>query len=186
MSRHVAFLRAINVTGRYIAMDDLIAHFKDMGHMTAWSYLNSGNIVLEAEGVPTALQVRTLQQDLATRLGFDSTVFLRSMPELRRISARAQALREALLATPGCDMRAEVNVLMLAEPVPAIVPAALAELGTEIDRFEVDGRDVYWSCRRPQNESKFSGASLERRFKVRTTVRRQSMLSGLMQALDSR
>ena len=50
--------------------------------------------------------------------------------------------------------------------------AALALLKSDIDDFEVHGREVYWRCLTRQSNSKFSNAVLERRLKLRTTLRR--------------
>ena len=48
-----------------------------------------------------------------------------------------------------------------------------------IDDFDVAEREIYWLCLTKQSNSKFSNATLERKLRVRSTLRRVSMLNGL-------
>jgi uncharacterized protein (DUF1697 family) len=53
---HIAFLRAINVRGRFIKMDALCQHFRTLGHPQASSFINTGNIWFSpAAGLPDTL-----------------------------------------------------------------------------------------------------------------------------------
>lgn len=184
--RVVAFLRAINVGGRFIRMPDLLAHFRALGHDSAWSFIQSGNVVLEAAHEPTPQQVQALEDALAERLGFRSEVFLRTEAQLAAVVERAAAWRTRLEAMPDAGTQCEVNVLFLAAPLTAPATSAVAGFDTEIDRFALEGGEVYWRCLRRQSESRFSGAMFERRFKTRITVRRERMLRELLAAMQGR
>jgi len=78
---------------------------------------------------------------------------------------------------------AEVNVCFLPVVATPEHAAALALLKSDIDDFEVHGREVCWRCLTRQSDSKFSNAVLERRLKLRTTLCRASMLQGLVGVL---
>jgi uncharacterized protein (DUF1697 family) len=188
--RVVAFLRAINVGGRFVRMADLVAHFHALGHAAAWSFIQSGNIVLEAQHEPSPQQALRLEDALAERLGFRSEVFLRTEAQLAAVVDRAVAWRTRLEAMPGVAPDGEVNVLFLPGAMDATIgntaASAVAGFDTEIDRFALDGAEVYWRCLRRQSESRFSGAVFERRFKTRITVRRERMLRELLAALRER
>jgi uncharacterized protein (DUF1697 family) len=181
----VAFLRAINVGGRFVKMADLLDHFRALGHASAWSFIQSGNIVLEADAVPSGQQIQALEDALAERLGFRSEVFLRSEAELAAVVERARLWRQRLGTLLDVGERAEVNVLFVNTPLGESAAAAVAGFDSEIDRFALEGREVYWSCLRSQSESRFSGANFERRFKTRITVRRERMLGELLAAVRS-
>lgn len=92
--------------------------------------------------------------------------FVRRVDELRALADRATAMGNPLPAG------AEVNVCFLPVVATPEHSAALALLKSDIDDFEVHGREVYWRCLTRHSNSKFSNAVLERRLKLRTTLRR--------------
>ena len=59
----------------------------------------------------------------------------------------------------------------------------LLSLRTDIDDFAHAGREVYWLCKGNQMNSKFSNAVMERRLRLRCTLRRVSMLAKLSEQL---
>lgn len=177
MTTLIAFLRAINVTGRYIKMQALAQAFHDLGFEDAKTHVNSGNVMFSA-GARVESDVATeLEAGLEPLLGFRAEVFLRSLDEIRQITDRAHGLG-ATLPEGG-----EVNVCFLPVPVSPAQREILTGLRSEADDFEAHGRELYWLCRTRQSASKFSNAVLERRFKCRSTLRRASMLRGLVAAL---
>ena len=50
MTRHIAFLRAINITGRTIKMDRLRALFAELGLANVATFIASGNVLFDADG----------------------------------------------------------------------------------------------------------------------------------------
>lgn len=178
---HVAFLRAINVTGRFIKMVDLAEHFRALGCEEVSTHIQSGNVMFNAAGLPSSGRPATLAdelaQGLATRLGFTSEVFLRTPAQLAAILARAEAAAVDL-APPG-----EVNVVFLPQPLSAEQQTQLAALRTEQDDLQHHGSEVYWRCLVRQSASKFSNSVVERRLRLRATLRRTSMLRGLLATL---
>jgi len=172
MTTYVAFLRAINVGGRFIKMAALAQHFRDLGHADALTYLNSGNVVFGSAVRKADALAAALQQGLNPRLGFETQVFVRSAAQVHEIARRGMALADDRTL-------ADVNVAFLAAPLAAPQVAALRALRSAVDDFVVDGNEVYWTCRVRQSESAFSNAVLERKLKLRTTLRRAVMLHGL-------
>lgn len=173
MTTWVAFLRAINVTGRFVKMGELAAAFHAAGHPDARTYINSGNVVFTSPARAADRLQRSLEAALEPRLGFRSEAFVRSAAQVHAIAARAQALRGR--TGPG----GEVNVCFLQAPASADHAAAVLALRSSVDDFEVDGREVYWLCLTRQSDSRFSNAVLERKLGLRSTLRRASMLQGL-------
>lgn len=177
MTTWVAFLRAINVTGRFVKMSELAAAFHAAGHTDARTYINSGNVVFTSAARSADRLQLALEAALEPRLGFRSEAFLRTAAQVQAIAARAHALRERTGAG------GEVNVCFLPAPPAAGQVAAVHALRSAVDDFEVDGREVYWLCLTRQSDSKFSNAVLERRLGLRSTLRRASVLQGLAQQL---
>lgn len=173
MTAYVAFLRAINVTGRFVKMQALADAFHTLGHTDARTHINSGNVLFTSARRSPGPLAQALEEALEPLLGFRTEVFLRSAAEVRAIAARAAALGAAL--PPG----GEVNVCFLrAAPAPAQTAAVLA-LRSPVDDFELAGAELYWLCRARQSDSRFSNAVLERTLGARSTLRRASMLQGL-------
>ena len=59
----------------------------------------------------------------------------------------------------------------LKTPLDAAARKKVAALTTDLDDFQVSGREVYWLCRAKQSESTFSNAVLEKTLGVPSTIR---------------
>jgi uncharacterized protein (DUF1697 family) len=173
----VAFLRAINVGGRFLKMADLAAHFSSLGLADVSTYINSGNVLFSSRATRLDRLATAIERDLEPLLGFKSEVFLRSANEVHSVAAAAQEHRSRI------PREGEVNVAFLTQPLSHEQLAALAALKTDLDDFTHSDREIYWLCRGNQMESKFSNAVLERRLRLRTTFRRVSMLTKLSEQL---
>ena len=165
MIRYVAFLRAINVGGRRLKMDDLRGLFVEMGFGGVETFIASGNVIFDAaEPDATALE-RRIEAGLQTALGYQVDTFLRTPTELAAVAAKwpfSEADREPpysfyvtfLPATP--DNEARERLMTFATPV---------------DAFHVDGREAYWLRRDAVGESSFAGSALERALGMPATAR---------------
>jgi uncharacterized protein (DUF1697 family) len=170
MQKYVAFLRAINVGGRFIKMAALAEHFHALGYADAQTFINSGNVIFSAVSrAPNAL-ARAIESNIEPLLGFKSEVFVRSADELHAVLAQAARL------LPQVPAGGELNVVFLAAPLGREQTASLIALRSATDDFVVLGQEAYWLCRVAQSESKFSNAVMERKLLLRTTFRRHSML----------
>lgn len=174
MPRYIVFLRAINVAGRTVKMSDLVTYFRDLGFSDAKTFIASGNLILQSPLRTSAALQRRIDAKLAGYLGFEADTFVRSDVELRAVTKRALALQGRLPSGGG-----ETNVCFLQTPLSAEKRSLLKQFETEMDAFIVEGTQVYWSCRGRQSDSKFSNAAFERKLKLRSTLRRASMLERL-------
>lgn len=175
----VAFLRAINVGGRFLKMADLADHFSSLGLSEVSTFINSGNVLFRSRATRLDRLESALERDLEPLLGFKSEVFLRTSSEVHAVAGAASAHRSRL----GED--GEVNVAFLGAPLSADQWATLASLRSDLDDFAHSGREIYWLCKGNQMDSRFSNAVLERKLRLRTTFRRVSMLAKLSERLQS-
>lgn len=177
MPQHVAFLRAINVGGRYIKMAALAEHFHALGFTDAQTFINSGNVVFSSKAKDLTALASRLETQLELLLGFKSEVFVRSADAIHTMALRGreqmQRVREG----------GEVNVAFLTAALSAEQVAATQAFKSEMDDFAHDRTEIYWLCQGRQSDSKFSNAVLERKLKIRTTFRRVSMLENLAKQL---
>jgi uncharacterized protein (DUF1697 family) len=176
LTKHIAFLRAINVGGRYIKMNELTEHFEGLGYQGVETFINTGNVIFESSAESTLQLAAEIETSIAPLLGFKSETFVRTGAELQAILATAADLMPQ--ATAG-----EVNVAFLNAPLTELQEANLMALASKVDEFLVKGREVYWICQVAQNASKFSNGVFEQKLKMRSTFRRASMLIKLSEAL---
>ncbi len=86
MTRFVALLRAVNVGGRKLAMAELRAVAAGLGWSDVRTYIQSGNLLFEADGTPELLEAE-LEAALAAASGMDVPVLIRSASQWRQLRA---------------------------------------------------------------------------------------------------
>jgi uncharacterized protein (DUF1697 family) len=85
MTRVVAFLRAINVGGHVVKKERLVEAFESLGFKGVASYKQAGNVIFEAGGSDLEGARVKIEKKLRDALGYDVEVFIRSIPDLRRL-----------------------------------------------------------------------------------------------------
>ncbi len=175
MATFVAFLRAINVGGRYMKMELLSQHFRSIGFADATTFINSGNVIFSSKVRSATKLASSIEAELEPLLGFKSEVFVRTPVELQLIATKGT---ELLSTVP---VGGDVNVAFLASALSDVQRDAVNSLRNAFDQFVCSETEVYWISQNKQSESKFSNAVFERKLKTRTTFRRATMLSRLME-----
>lgn len=164
MNRYVALLRAINVGGRNVKMDTLREVFVQLGFHAIDTHLASGNVLFDSNA-NSLLAVRSrIEIALERTLGFEVATILRLQSELAAVASRVQAMQ----SRPGM---VAANVGFFVDAPGAAGERALKAFRSEIDDFELDGRELYWGCARKQSESTFDTGKLERVLKMPVTFR---------------
>jgi uncharacterized protein (DUF1697 family) len=175
MMRTIAFLRAINVGGHTVKMDELRRLFESLGFAGVETFIASGNVIFEAQpDSPQELET-LIERSLGESLGYDVAAFLRTPAELAAIAA-CQPFPEQQFAEAVA-----FNVAFLKAPLDQAQEQKLGERVTEIDDFRALGREVYWLCRKRQSESTFSNAALEKTTGVKSTLRGMNTLQKLVE-----
>lgn len=166
MPKLIAFLRAINVGGHVLKMDQLRQHFAAMGFANVETFIASGNVIFESRSKnPSALQGK-IENYLAKSLGYEVATFVRTFDELERIT-EYRPFSEA-------ELNAQGNTLYVGfiADIPGKAAAQTVEvLATDVDDLKISGREVYWLCRTSFSDSKISGALLEKALGMKVTFR---------------
>ena len=165
MTRYIAFLRAINVGGRTVKMDELRTLFARMGLTGVATFIASGNVIFAADDPDAAALQAQIEDELQQALGYAVATFLRTDAEVAAI-ARHEPFPAPVLAAAGA-----LNVAFLANPLSTAEEQLLMTLKTAIDDFHVHGREVYWLCQTKQSESTFSNTRFDRTLRKQTTLR---------------
>lgn len=165
MKRYIAFLRAINVGGHTVKMDNLKKIFEENGFSDVETFIASGNVIFNSDALDSSELERRIESALAGALGYEVVTFLRSFQDVAAI-ARYKAFTESRLAESQA-----LNVGFLKQALDMNQLAGLNDFKNEIDDFYTTGREVYWTCKLKQSLSKFNGNIFERTLKTRTTFR---------------
>ena len=165
MAKVLALLRGINVGGRTVKMDVLRAAFEGMGFSGVRTYIQSGNVLFDAEGrEPGAAMREEIEETLRRTFGFEIAAVLLSCGELALLLAGNPYARKP-------EENERVHVTVFREP-PS--PAALAALAPEPgsgDEFQASGRFAYILCRGGYAHTPYSNAFFEKRLKIPATTR---------------
>lgn len=174
MPKLIAFLRAINVGGHNVKMDDLRKLFDELGFSSVETFIASGNVIFDAPGDDVQALERRIESHLRAALGYEVATFIRSAAELANIVGYQPF--------PAADLEAEGTSLYIAflpGPPSDEARAKLMALRTDVDDFHVHGRELYWLCRTRLSESKFGGGLLEKTLKLPATLRNSTTVKKL-------
>ena len=166
MPKFIAFLRAINVGGHVVKMDQLRQLFEAIGFANVETFIASGNVIFEAKSKNTAALQRQIENHLRKSVGYEVLTFVRTLDELDRI-AKYRPFNESELNRPGNTL----YVGFIADNPSKAVAQKVESLATETDDLKVTGREVYWLLNSSFSDSKISGAMLERALGTGVTFR---------------
>lgn len=173
MPSYVAFLRAINIGGRQIKMEQLTEHFQTLGHEGAQTFIKTGNVIFQDVAQASTELEEQLENPIEELLGFRSEVFVRDASELQAILETAATIQSQV---PNSG---ELNIVFLKEPLTETQALTLDNLSSDNDTFHIQGKEVYWTCQTATNASKISNGILESKLKLRSTLRPAAMLTEL-------
>jgi uncharacterized protein (DUF1697 family) len=165
MKRLVAFLRAINVGGHVVKMEDLRKLFESQGFANVETFIASGNVLFDSPSTDAGKLEVAIGARLQAALGYAVATFIRTPQELKAITAYRAFPKAQLEAARA------LNIAFLAGVPQAASVKKVMELRTTIDDFKVHGRELYWLCRNRQSESTFSNAVLEKTLGQPSTLR---------------
>ena len=161
--RFVAFLRAINVGGRNVKMEQLRRIFESIGLTNVETVIASGNVVFDAKAKSAKAIEEKLQRHLEKSLGYTVATYVRSIEELMEI-ANHQPFKKI-------PKNSTLFIAFASDPPSKAVQEKLLSLQTKTDKFCFHDREIYWLCLTRFSDSKFSGPSLEKTLGVPVTVR---------------
>ena len=166
LSRYIALLRAINVGGHVVKMEDLRRHFADLGVANVATFIASGNVIFDTPETDPAALERRIERHLHDALGYAVATFLRTPAELAA-AAQYQPFPDA--DPLGDEGGLFVSFLRTAPGEEA--RQKLPALRTSTDDFAIHERELYWLCRTRISDSRVSGALLEKTLGLPATMR---------------
>jgi|ERR1041385_1972023 uncharacterized protein (DUF1697 family) len=166
MPKYIAFLRAINVGGHTVKMDQLREVFEQCGFKNVETFIASGNVIFDSTSKnPKALE-KKIEAALLKAFGYEVHTFLRTPGELTAV--------ENYKPFPDSELKQEKNVLyvgFLSESPGKTSVESVTKLQTPVDALHVNDAEIYWLLRTSFSQSQITGARLEKALGMRTTLR---------------
>jgi Uncharacterized protein conserved in bacteria len=163
MPTYIAFLRAINVGGRFAKMADLRAGLAPKGFNEVETYIQSGNLRFTSS-LRSASEVElALETALEELCGFTVRTIVRTPEQLGELASYGTGL----VAPLGGEPRRYVTFLK-DEPDDGF---STMMNGWDVagERAHVNGREVYLWLAHPSHQAKLTNARIERGGVVATT-----------------
>jgi uncharacterized protein (DUF1697 family) len=162
MPTYVAFLRAINVGGRFAKMPALRTGLADKGFGDVESHIQSGNLRFTSRLRSAQAVERAAESALAELCGFSVRTIVRTPVQLAELASYGAGLPD-----PLGDARRYVTLLK-ADPDDELV-ATMNGWDVPGERAHIHGREIYLWLAHPSHTAKLSNARVERRGMVATS-----------------
>ena len=178
MPKHIALLRAINVGGHTVKMDQLRSLFEVLSLDNVSTFIASGNVLFESSTRAAGGLERKIERHLEQSLGYEVATFLRTPSEL------AATIEHAAFSASVVRNAHALWIGFLKQPPAAQELERLMALACKTDDFRVHGREIHWLRRATTSEAMITGAAVERALGAPmtarnvTTVRKLAALAG--------
>lgn len=164
MARHIVFLRAVNVGGRWVKMQRLREVLTAAGFGEVETYIQSGNLRLTTSMRSPTKVATTLETLLEKEFGFAIQCVVRSPAQLSAVVDRADSFADPL---GGATVRRYVTFFR--GTIPTDRATELSQWSEPGERLYADASELHWWLDKPTHQSKISNARLERGGLVATT-----------------
>ncbi len=173
--QQVAFLRAVNVGKRRVAMAQLRADLEQLGFDEVWTHINSGNAVFRSRLVRATLEAQ-IERALHESFGFEVETFVRTAGEIVEIVERR----------PFGDLpdgTTHLVAFLRKAPSPA-QRSSIEALSGPVDQLEVHGAEVHWRIEGASQDTQLKPTHWKAAGAVPNTTRNITMLTKLAGMLD--
>lgn len=178
MNTYVALLRGVNLGARNkVSMSELRRLLASLGFEDAVTYLQSGNAVFRTRRTDTRAIAAAIQRAVATEVGVDAAVVLRTPADLRRVVENNPFAADETDAT-------RLLVVFLDRTPRAAATKQLDPGSPGPGRFAVNGREIYVHVPNGFARSKLSLDYFERGLGLTGTMRNWRTVTKLLELAE--
>jgi uncharacterized protein (DUF1697 family) len=172
---HIALLRGINVGGKHrLPMKDLAGIFREAGCTDVRTYIQSGNVVFQAEDGLAERIPAVVADGISERFGFTAPVVTRTAAELEDVAGHNPFLED------GADPKT-LHVVFLADRPSDVRIAELDPDRSPPDEFVVRGRELYLHCPNGVGRSKLTAPYFDATLGTTSTQRNWRTVGKLLE-----
>jgi len=165
--KFISLLRGINVSGqKAIKMSDLKSLYQEIGFQNVVTYIQSGNVVFDAESTNSSSAKKKIQSAIESKYHFQVPVEIRTNHQISKI----------IEACPfdSIDLAENGTKVLLTFLSDSPLKKNIDELMKHVigpDQLIINGKAVYLYCPNGYGKSKLSNNFLEKRLGVDATTR---------------
>ncbi|MCB9853419.1 MAG: DUF1697 domain-containing protein [Phycisphaerales bacterium] len=163
--KHIALLRGINVGGKNkLPMAELRAIFESLGCTQVGTYIQSGNVVFEANAALAKQVAGKVSEQIQKRHSLSVPVVVRSAAELLKAVAAHPLAKKGMPDT-------SLFVMFLADKPKAADVKGLDPDRSPGDSYVVAGREIFVHCGNGAAKTKLTNVYFDRSLKTISTTR---------------
>ncbi len=167
-------LRGINVGGKKIVrMEKLRISFEALEFGRVRTYVQSGNVVFEAERASPDDLSKTIAEKISKDFGFPIPVVVRTSDEMGKIVGGNPFLNER-----GLDL-SKLHVTFLTALPAKNAKERIDALNAGPDQFRIKGREIYLYCPDGYGRTRLSNNAIEKALSIGATTRNWKTVSTL-------
>lgn len=164
MKTYFAFLRGINVSGqKKIKMADLKASLLKRGLKNVQTYIQSGNVILEASKVKAEELEMTIEKAIEADFGYEVPILIRTPQEV-------QAILDMNPFGDESNGKGLYFALLHETPSDELV-SSFKELKFDNEDFHYSEGCVYLKCKLGAGKAKLNNNLIENKLKITATTR---------------
>ena len=176
MATYIALLRAVNVSGKNkLPMADLREAVAEAGFDNVRTYVQSGNVVVDAKGSTARKIEKAMHELIAASFGLDVPVVART----------AKQWREVLKTKHYASVDLKRRYVMFLDKKPAAAAVGrLAEIAAGEDSYVVDGTEIFLDLPTGAGKTKLTNKAIESKLGVAGTTRNWRSVTKISELLD--
>ena len=178
MQTYIAILRGINVGGKkIIKMTDLVKLFDNLGYFNIRTYIQSGNVIFEADDDKYLIH-GYLEQSIMETFGFEVPLILISKNELQELIDKNPFIKNTISEIDN------LHATFLNTFPDALNIKGLETIDFSPDKFMIIDKCLYLKCSGKYSDSKLTNTFIEKKLKVRATTRNWKTVMKLIELTD--
>ena len=175
MTKYIAFLRAINVSGhRIIKMEELRKLFEELKFKKVTTYIQTGNVIFETSIKDSHSLTKKIEKHLLKTLGYEVEVMIRTIPEMEEIIKNNPFKKDKL------DKTLHLYLTFLYDEPSVELKKTLISLSDDIATFKIREREVYTLYNKNNAKHPFSNNFVEKKLKVAATTRNWNVINKVL------
>ncbi len=166
MTTYISILRGINVSGKnLIKMETLRKAYENLGFQDVKSYVQSGNVVFNAEAIDPKTLAEKISEMIAQEFGMEVPVIAFEAEKLERVITQSPFTKDS-----EKDPKF-LHVTFLASIPAQVDMTAIEEKKQAGEEITIVNDAVYLYCPNGYGKSKLTNNFLENKLKVSATTR---------------
>ena len=181
MTKHLALLRGINVSGHnMIKMDALKKMLENMGFQNVETYIQSGNVFVDSDEENAASVGFKIKQEISKVFGHDVPVVMVSKSDLELCFKNNPYLKEK-----DCDTK-KVYVAFISKELSPLAINDLKISNFKPDEAAIDASRIYIKYAVGAGKTKLDQKYIEKKINVTATIRNWNTVTTLLSMFENK